>query len=401
MNDTYKATGDIEIEIVDDAAIHDNYKYQLTFKDTALQGYTESYTVVDLQTPDTVYFPLTNNTEIVIPGDSIQVPAGTDTIFVNSKPVVVNSDFYFAPYDTLINQDNVFFGNTKIVHGFRLQIYNDWEIKEDTAHSGFVDILDSSKASYTFQIFLNLEDTTDNGVNLPNDYEILFYDSNVGMSVADTIGKRLPPYFTIIPASETNFKVFNKTTGQEIDYVYLKTGTLTTNYSIWFKEWVEGNYVRTWRININYLEPNIPLEQQGKLMITTTKPFSHADVVTFTVKGPGMDETGNTTNLDLIKVVPNPYIVTHIGEAALLSSQTSGRGEREIRFTRVPPGSKISIFTVRGDRIRTLYQNDLFVGDVYWNLRTEENLDVAYGVYIFVVETESGDKKIGKFALLK
>jgi hypothetical protein len=221
------------------------------------------------------------------------------------------------------------------------------------------------------------------------------------MSVADTIGKKLPPFKTIIPAAQTHLKVINKTTGKELDFVYLKTGTITTTYSIWFKENVNGEYVRTWRVNINYLEPNIPLETTGKLIITTAKPFSSADVVTFSLKGAKMDETGTTMDLDLIKVVPNPYVVTHSGESALLSSQTSGRGEREIRFTRVPPGSKVSIFTVRGDKIRTLTQDNLFVGDVYWNLRTEENLDAAYGVYIFVVETDNGETKIGKFALLK
>jgi len=399
-NDTYKATGEIVVEMIDDAAINNNFSYQLTFRDTALQGYTQDYTLLDLQTPDTVYIPLSNNTEIVNPGDSINV-AGSDTVFVNGKLVEVNSDYYVAEYDTLINRSTTFTGNTDIVQGFRLQIYNDWEVKEDTAFSGFVDITDSSKANYSFQTFTNLEDTTENGIDLPNDYEIKFFDSMVGMSVADTIAKRLPPFKTVIPASETNIKVFNKTTGMEIDYIYFETGTLTTFYNIWFKEYVGGDYVRTWRININYLEPNIPLENQGKLMITTTKPFSRADVVTFSVKGPNMDESGNTTDLDLIKVVPNPYVVTHIGEAALLSSQTSGRGEREIRFTRVPPGSKISIFTVRGDKIRTLTQDELAVGNVYWNLRTDENLDAAYGIYIFVVETESGETKIGKFALLK
>ena len=100
-------------------------------------------------------------------------------------------------------------------------------------------------------------------------------------------------------------------------------------------------------------------------------------------------------------MVPNPYVVTHEGESRLLSTQTSGRGEREIRFTHIPPGTKISIFTVRGELIKTLYHTDLFVGDVYWNLRTEENLDVAYGVYIFVAETPDAGSKIGKFALIK
>ena len=94
-------------------------------------------------------------------------------------------------------------------------------------------------------------------------------------------------------------------------------------------------------------------------------------------------------------------MVTHEAEARLLSTQTSGRGEREIRFTHVPPGSKIYIYTVRGEQIKTLSQENLYVGDVYWNLRTEENLDVAFGVYIYVVEAANIGKKIGKLALIK
>jgi len=401
-NDTYKATGDIIVEMVDDAAINDNYSYQLTFRDTALQGYTQDYTLIDLQTPDTVYFPLSNSTVIVNPMDSILVPTGSDTIYVNGKQKTIDTDYYTAVFDTLVNKDTTFIGNTKIVQGFRLQIYNDSIIKEDTARSGFVDISGLKEVNHTFQPFVNSDKPADNGIRIADDYEIQFFDTTfVNMSAADTIGKKMPPFYTIIPAQKTNLKVWNKTNGKEIAFVYLKTGTITTTHSIWFKENISGKYVRTWRVNINYLEPKTPLETTGKLIINTEKPFSRADVVTFTVKGPGMDVSGNSMNLDLIKVVPNPYVVTHSGEAALLSSQTSGRGEREIRFTRVPPGSKISIFTVRGDKIKTLHQDNLFLGDVYWNLRTEENLDAAYGVYIFVVETENGETKIGKFALLK
>jgi hypothetical protein len=106
-------------------------------------------------------------------------------------------------------------------------------------------------------------------------------------------------------------------------------------------------------------------------------------------------------NLERIKVVPNPYVVTHSAEASLLSTQTSGRGEREIRFTHIPPGSKISIFTVRGELIKTLNHDDLFSGDVFWNLRTEENIDVAFGVYVYVVEAPNIGTKIDKFALIK
>ncbi len=131
------------------------------------------------------------------------------------------------------------------------------------------------------------------------------------------------------------------------------------------------------------------------------KPFNSQDSFLFTVEGAKLDNSLATTELDKIKVVPNPYIVTHAGEERLLSFQTSGRGEREVRFTYIPPGSKISIFTVRGELVKTLYSESLYVGDVFWNLRSEENIDVAYGIYVYVVEAPNIGNKIGKLALIK
>lgn len=400
ISENYRGTGDVEIEIIDETEVRNNFSYELTFNDTALQGFTTDYTIVDLQTPDTVYIPTINDVQIVVPGDSIQLPSNTDTVIVNGRPVGVAGNYYTAGYDTLINKDTTFTGNTKIVHGYRMQIYNDWQIKEDTSKSGFTGIISDPAPRYSFFPFFFKEKYPEyNGVDMPYDYVIEFFDHVVGSSVADTL---FPPVSSnIFPARDITFKIKNITTDQYIDCVYFKSGTLTSVHSIYFKENVDGQYVRTWRVNITYLEPNKDLESQGTLSLSTTKPFSSVDKIVFTMKGASVDQTKADADLDKIKVVPNPYVVTHIGEAALLSSQTSGRGEREIRFTRVPPGTKISIFTVRGDLVKTLYQNDLFVGDVYWNLRTDENLDAAYGVYIFAVETTTGAKKIGKFALLK
>jgi len=39
-------------------------------------------------------------------------------------------------------------------------------------------------------------------------------------------------------------------------------------------------------------------------------------------------------------------------------------------------------------------------GTVSWNLKTKENLDVAYGVYFYVLESTVG-KKTGKIAIIK
>jgi hypothetical protein len=53
--------------------------------------------------------------------------------------------------------------------------------------------------------------------------------------------------------------------------------------------------------------------------------------------------------------------------------------------------------------VRTLEHNgDLNDGTVAWDVRTKEGLDVAYGVYFYVVEMDGvSDKKTGKLAIIK
>jgi hypothetical protein len=106
--------------------------------------------------------------------------------------------------------------------------------------------------------------------------------------------------------------------------------------------------------------------------------------------------------MDKIKVVPNPYVVSNIFEHPL-SAQIRGRGERIIKFIHLPAGSKISIYTARGNLVRTLtHESPISDGTVSWNLRNEEGLDVAYGVYFYVVQApEIKEKKLGKIALIK
>ncbi len=398
----YRATGRIDLELVDDAAVRNGFEYQIVFQDSALQGLTKSYSLIDLQSPDTVFIPALNETFVVDPTQSITFQQGIDTILVNGKKVGVDTNVYTAPYDTLVNQSRVLNGNTKIVHGFRAQIINDAQIRRDTSKSGFQNINSTIPPNYTFNVFKATKQGQPDvlGVGMPYDYVVEFYDTVVDTSKADTLF--FPPIpSNIVPSREVKFKVKNATTNQYIDFVYLTFGTLSSGYSIWFLENIEGTVHRTWRIDIQYRTPNTPLETQGVLNLATLKPFSRFDIVQFKMDAARIDNAQAKADLDKIKVVPNPYVVTHAGEARLLSSQTSGRGEREIRFTYVPPGAKISIFTVRGEKIKTLTHEELYTGDVSWNLRTEENLDVAYGVYVFVVEVPDIGTKIGKFALIK
>ena len=129
-------------------------------------------------------------------------------------------------------------------------------------------------------------------------------------SVADTVGLGLSDR---VPAQPINFKVKNLTTDQYIDAVYLRFGTLSYNYSIWFKEYLQEQYVRTWRVNIRYRTFS-ELENAGTFSIQTLKPFNGNDEFFFTMTGAKIDNQQAQDQLSKIKVVPNPYVAQAVWE---------------------------------------------------------------------------------------
>ena len=98
-------------------------------------------------------------------------------------------------------------------------------------------------------------------------------------------------------------------------------------------------------------------------------------------------------NIDDIKVVPNPYIVN--------SGYNETEYKKRIRFTRLPSECKLSIFTISGELVRELDHNSSTDGNIWWDLRSYNNQEIAPGLYIYVVQTPFGDKKIGKFAVVR
>ncbi len=400
-SENFRGTGTGGIEIIDDGKIKDGYSYKVVFTDTAAQGYTKDWSLVDLTTPDTVYIPSTGYNQIVNPTESVEIPNGA-AYYINGKEYTGDGAPYVAPYDTLVFHSTRFSGSTPIKDGFRVQLYNDNKISIDTNNTFFTNVTNLPKTTIT--VFAPAANATKpdykkNGVAMPHDYLIEFYDTVVDTSVADT-NRSLAPY--IFPAIPVTFKIKNLTTDEYINFVYVKPSSIvSTFYNIWFKENVGGVIKNTWRVDLSYLNVNVPLPTGGSYRISTFKPFSRYDSFNFSMKAPDINAEEAKTQLNDIKVVPNPYVVTHAAEARLLSTQTSGRGEREIRFTHVPPGAEISIFTVRGELIKKLRQESLYVGDVYWNLRTEENIEAAYGVYVYIVQAPGIGNKTGKFALIK
>ena len=106
-------------------------------------------------------------------------------------------------------------------------------------------------------------------------------------------------------------------------------------------------------------------------------------------------------DLDQIKVVPNPFIVSSLYEQISYV--------KEIQFTHLPTECVIRIYNTSGDLIQLLEHNPDSPGFrgpsiEAWNLMTYNNQDISFGVYIFHVVAggfKSGYEFKGKFAVIK
>jgi hypothetical protein len=131
------------------------------------------------------------------------------------------------------------------------------------------------------------------------------------------------------------------------------------------------------------------------------KPFEKGDVFEFTTAKPTVNQQTAAQAVNRVRAVPNPYVTASSFEPPLAPGITSGRGTRKIEFIHVPANATIRIFTARGDHVVTLRQDgNIEDGMVSWNLKTSENLDVAYGVYFYIVESTVGTTT-GKLAIIK
>ena len=135
------------------------------------------------------------------------------------------------------------------------------------------------------------------------------------------------------------------------------------------------------------------------LRISVTRPFATGDFFQFSLKPSAIDAEAARNELEDIAVVPNPYVGASAYEPR---SQIEGRGERRVQFINLPQQCTIRIFNIRGELIKTL-EHDGFLADgaMFWDLRTEDQQDVAFGVYVFHVEAPGIGEHVGKFALIK
>jgi hypothetical protein len=420
-------TGSIYYKVVDPTVL-ENTTYEVSFDDTRTKGeyipITTTYSVKDLTrrtetfTPsDTIFVKLKHSYLI---GNSIQVFDENGSAVPSSNYVVDTlrgrikaskagslpgksykiSFLYYPVFQSPYIVGSPFVSEAKDADNFDgLQLYfnNDWTVRLNDTLSGWN--TGSRQYNFTFST-LNIEDPPLKASRYPSDYEIRFADNIIDTS--SSLYDAMP-----IPV---NFTVINVTDNQRVEFLFSDNnndGKLSSLDQLYFfeKDPITKQYKYTWVMNftvpVGQKDTTYTFKNGDVLKIFTTKPFRKGDIWKFTVKPAELNVQKASEELNKVKVVPNPYISAHTHEAPLPPGITSGRGERRIDFIHVPPNSTIDIFTSRGEHVITLHSdNSVFNGCVSWNLKSKENLDVAYGIYFYILDSPYG-KKDGKIAIIK
>jgi hypothetical protein len=92
-----------------------------------------------------------------------------------------------------------------------------------------------------------------------------------------------------------------------------------------------------------------------------------------------------------IGIVPNPY-------RGYSAYQTS-IGEGEVRFTNVPAGATVRVFTLNGSLLRTLSQE--VDGVLRWDLRNDSGREIVGGMYVVHVDVPEFGSRVLKFGMYR
>lgn len=412
--------GTAQYTVVDPKIVQDR-TYMLKFFDTATDGLdNNSNGLIDEndfeeQLAATSFFSVIDITN----------PNSPDTIIKrNRRPLNDQSSYATRDRSLYIADDEIFNGAyltiRNIIRGELNQTETRWMRQDINGYEAFVQATDTAGLNYF---------TSPTGafatVLRPDDYEIEIVPFGAWRS--DTVRYiRLSGLPTTIGQSfigqPTNFIIRNLSTGDTVRFFLTKrstnifdtvatqnSGSIEIGLPFYQTPLPYGpnqelaDSVFTWtfaftpRLGASRVVPRVG----DKFVVRFNKPFRTGDDFQFETRAAFVDNDRAKNALDKVKVVPNPYIARSQYEQPLPVGVTRGRGQRVIRFTHVPKGSTIRIYTIRGDLVQTLIQDGTLEGDVTWDLRSRERLDVAYGLYLYHLDAPGIGTKTGKFVLIK
>ncbi len=95
---------------------------------------------------------------------------------------------------------------------------------------------------------------------------------------------------------------------------------------------------------------------------------------------------GSAEDLNAASVYPNPF--------------KPYRGHTHVTFDGLTARAKIEIFTIAGEKVRTIEETD-GDGETRWDVTNEEGRNLASGVYVYRISNDQGEEKISKLAVIR
>ncbi len=363
------ASGKVGYKIIDPNLIRDGHIYNIIFQDTIVTTFTK------IKLPRTKNFSLVN----VSTGDTL-INKGTQLEPGFEQPMTdgFRIQLFNAP-ELTVNPDSTFWSNDSI----------------------YAPLLAPFKYSKTA------------GQGMAHDYLIEISEVGVDASTELYISKTRK-----LPAIPVNFRIKNTLTDEYIQFGFWERDAISgeegkfTAFSakkrsdqiVFLEKNAKDSLIITWSLQLDRAT-NDSLHRNPRagefFQIKTIKPFLSNDVYEFTTKAPRIDEKSAREQMDMIRVVPNPYVVANSFEP--LNPYVNGRGPRELHFIHLPAKCTIKIFNVRGQLVRELEHDtpEMSNGTEIWDMLSKDQLEISYGIYIYHVDAGDIGQKTGKFAIIK
>ncbi|RMI01314.1 MAG: hypothetical protein D6681_10985 [Calditrichaeota bacterium] len=347
-------TGSIEIQIYNPLAIKTDNRYRVEFMDDGRYQQWDS-----LYTGETNEMRVYNITDDVLLG-------------------------------VYLNPENEDLDEKYLIEGFRIILHND-STQVDSIASGWVD------GSQTTIELVDLNSPNSGGTFVARDFEIRVLEAG-----ADTSVNRRPANFQV-------WDVTDPENPRRMPFLYIDNAPQIGALD-------EGDIInilnnttqrrQLWRFTFAYpaeLDSSrwIPPQNGDVCRILTKKRFDRHDAFEFTLIGNELDVRKAKDDLDNIYVVPDPYIAVSTLERKVFN-RDEGRGERRIDFVNLPKECTVTIFTASGRVVVQLHHSAPEKnGRLSWDLRTKDGLEIAHGVYFYLVDAPGIGTKTGKFAVIK
>lgn len=383
------ATGAVSAHVVDPRQVRDNMRYEISFS-TVPASVTATRTAYTIRR------------------DSL----GTVATIMDSIPLIPDDTHlpearsFSSYYDSLFNQPP---GIYDPAHHFRVAATEQYDgqigyllIPRDTSViAELTSWADTAIGLFNFTVSpINIPQLGLTGKMIPADYEIEWFDGDV-----DTSRYLGYPGIFEYPAVPVNFMVKNLTRNQYVDFAFAENAAainrrVDDNDVIIIYDSLAGRLELGWAVKFTAraLTGDTIAPQTGDLLtVRIYQPYSTADRFHYSTKAARINS--GAVDLERIRVYPNPYVAVSPQEPTNLFNE--GRGERRITFIHLPDQCTIRIYTVRGDLVQTLeHRSQIDDGHENWDLRSRDGLNVAYGVYLYHIDSPYGEKT-GRFAVIK